>query len=449
MLPLHTETPCVLRRRGKRTLTPAMLEARDELMQPPPDCPEKYALLNVLRALPRALGLSRNAYLLLLRMVEKTPTESWEMLKTPFIYAHNSTLMSWTGLSLTALRRAVRELAEAKMLVPCDGRNGQRGKRWQGADGEIQVGFNLGALRYRWPGILGKLEEEKRRRSQVSFLRDAIADLNETVRQSADASGDQAVAMEAARIMRLRRGTEQTETLTAYYDAMKALFAKVQMAGKPVDKVPENSAEPLHNALKCTPEVAPMDAQTGTHYTERKNNQTLDVVVVAPKRRNRIETMRCAGQEAPTDLGENRERSALRGFRGTAMFYLSVCPDLRDLCPTSTPNRDELADAAEQLSGQIGISFQSWRVGCAILGKFEAAVAVIVMTARRDHGESIRHPDAYFRSLVDRGARNTLFLDRSLYALRDIHEVERVDMAPVPPKMQRLRSSKRGKASPS
>lgn len=27
----------------------------------------------------------------------------------------------------------------------------------------------------------------------------------------------------------------------------------------------------------------------------------------------------------------------------------------------------------------------------------------------RDHGESIRHPDAYFRSLVDRGARNTLF----------------------------------------
>lgn len=435
MLPLQNETPGVLRRRGKRTLTPAMLEARDELMQSPPDCPEKYALLNVLRALPRALSLSRNAYLLLLRMVEKTPVESWEMLKTPFIYAHNSTLMSWTGLSLTALRRAVRELADAKMLVPCDGRNGQRGKRWQGAEGEIQVGFNLGSLRYRWPELLGKLEEEKRRRSQVAFLRDAIADLNENVRRVADASGDQEIAMEAARIMRLRRGTEQTDTLSAYYEDMKTLLAGLQPQTRSVDKSSENKGHLVQNSVECTPELAPMDATIGTHYTDRKNNQTLDVVVVAPDRRNRIETMRRAGQADHSDLGEARERSALRGFRGTAMFYLSVCPDLRDLCSTSTPDRDELADAAEQLSGQIGISYQSWRVGCGILGKFEAAVAVIVMATRREHGESIRHPDAYFRSLVDRGARNTLFLDRSLYALRDLHGVEKVDMVPPPSKL--------------
>ncbi|WP_366125148.1 replication initiation protein RepC [Acetobacter lambici] len=448
MLPLQNETPGVLRRRGKRTLTPAMLEARDELMQSPPDCPEKYALLNVLRALPRALSLSRNAYLLLLRMVEKTPVESWEMLKTPFIYAHNSTLMSWTGLSLTALRRAVRELADAKMLVPCDGRNGQRGKRWQGAEGEIQVGFNLGSLRHRWPELLGKLEEEKRRRSQVAFLRDAIADLNENVRRVADASGDQEIAMEAARIMRLRRGTEQTDTLSAYYEDMKTLLAGLQPQTKSVDKSSENKGHLVQNSVECTPELAPMDATIGTHYTDRKNNQTLDVVVVAPDRRNRIETMRRAGQADHSDLGEGRERSALRGFRGTAMFYLSVCPDLRDLCSTSTPDRDELADAAEQLSGQIGISYQSWRVGCGILGKFEAAVAVIVMATRREHGESIRHPDAYFRSLVDRGVRNTLFLDRSLYALRDLHGVEKVDMVPPPSKLPAAKPKNRWGSRP-
>ncbi|WP_338333652.1 replication initiation protein RepC [Acetobacter sp. LMG 32666] len=433
----------MLRRRGKRTLTPAMLEARDELMQSPPDCPEKYALLNVLRALPRALGVSRNAYLLLLRMVEKTPVESWEMLKTPFIYAHNSTLMSWTGLSLTALRRAVRDLADAKMLVPCDGRNGQRGKRWQGAEGEIQVGFNLSSLRHRWPELLGKLEEEKRRRSQVAFLRDAIADLNENVRRAAETLGNQAAAMEAARIMRLRRSTEQTETLSAYYEGMKALLVALQMQPNPVDKSPENRDLLVQNNAECNPELAPMDAEIGTHYTERKNNQTKEVVVVAPNGRNRIKTMRCAGQADQSELGEGRERSALRGFRGTAMFYLSVCPDLRDLCSTSTPDRDELADAAEQLSGQIGISYQSWRMGCGILGKFEAAVAVIVMATRRDHGESIRHPDAYFRSLVDRGARNTLFLDRSLYALRDIHKVERVDMAPPSSRLPAAKSKGR------
>ena len=420
-----------------------MLEARDELMQTPPDCPEKYALLNVLRALPKALGLSRNAYLLLLRMVEKTPAESWELLKTPFIYAHNSTLMSWTGLSLTALRRAVRDLAEAKMLVPCDGRNGQRGKRWQGAEGEIQVGFNLGALRYRWPYLLEKLEEEKRRRSQVAFLRDAIADLNETVRRVAENAGDQRAALEAARIMRLRRGTEQTDTLTAYYDAMKSLFEELKKGTESVDKSPEKQTFHVQNALECNPKVAPMDAQCGTHYTERKNNQNLDDVVVATTGRNRIKAMRCAEQSYPPELGEERERSALRGFKGTAMFYLSVCPDLRDLCSTSTPSQAELVNAAEQLSGLIGISYQSWRVGCAILGQFESAVAVIVMASRREHGETIRQPDAYFRSLVDRGARNTLFLDRSLYALRDLHAVERVDMVPPPSRLPPPKPKKR------
>lgn len=109
----HTDDLCPIRRRGKRTLTPAMLKARDELLGLPPDYPDKYAVLNTIRALPRSFPLTRSARGLLERMIEKTRPESWEMLSTPFIYAHNATLMSWTGLSLTALRRAVRELAEA------------------------------------------------------------------------------------------------------------------------------------------------------------------------------------------------------------------------------------------------------------------------------------------------------------------------------------------------
>lgn len=392
-----------------------MLKARDELLGLPPDYPDKYAVLNTIRALPRSFPLTRSARGLLERMIEKTRPESWEMLSTPFIYAHNATLMSWTGLSLTALRRAVRELAEAGMIVPCDGRNGQRGRRWQGQEGMSQVGFSLASLRYRWPDLQAQLEIGRRQRAEVTFLREAIADLNEQVRVAAELQGDEATAQEAARIMRLRRGTDLIDTLVSYHDTMKALWARV----KPVEKPAENRVDGSSDSVRCTPEMAPMDAQSGTHYTERNNKKLKEVVVVAPHRRNRIETMRRAGQVSQRASSEGLEASILRGFPGTSTFFLTVCPALRDLCASAAPDRPQLADAAELLSGQIGIGYQSWKTGCIALGRFEAAVAVIVMATRKDQGEHIRHPDAYFRALVERGVRGTLHLDRSLYALKD------------------------------
>ena len=410
-----------------------MLKARDELLDVPPDYPDKYAVLNTIRALPRSFPLTRSARGLLERMIEKTRPESWELLSTPFIYAHNATLMSWTGLSLTALRRAVRELAEAGMIVPCDGRNGQRGRRWQGQDGMSQVGFSLASLRYRWPDLQAQLEIGRRQRAEVAFLRDAIADLNEQVRVAAELQGDEATASEAARIMRLRRGTDLIDTLVSYHDTMKALWARV----KPVEKPAENRASKSLKTAQCTPKTAPMDGQSGTHYTERNNKKPKEVVVVAPTGRNRIETMRCARQVSQRAPSEGLEASILRGFPGTSTFFLTVCPALRDLCASATPDRDQLTDAAELLSGQIGIGYQSWKTGCIALGRYEAAVAVIVMATRKDQGEQIRHPDAYFRALVERGVRGTLHLDRSLYALKDTLAQ---DMPQMP-----VRSIKRGK----
>nr|WP_301273671.1 replication initiation protein RepC [Acetobacter fabarum] len=129
--------------------------------------------------------------------------------------------------------------------------------------------------------------------------------------------------------------------------------------------------------------------------------------------------MRRAGQVSQREPSEGLEASILRGFPGTSTFFLTVCPALRDLCASAAPDRAQLTDAAELLSGQIGIGYQSWKTGCIALGRFEAAVAVIVMATRKDQGEQIRHPDAYFQALVERGVRGTLHLDRSLYALKD------------------------------
>ncbi|RFD18898.1 replicator initiator RepC [Komagataeibacter melaceti] len=408
----HNDDARPVRRRGKRTLTPAMLDAMAELDRPAPAFPGKYDVVRVLRALRRPLGLGRNAFELLVCMVEHTATGDWDEGETPFIYAHNSTLVNWTGLCLTSLRRAVRELAEARMLTAHDGRNGQRGRRWRGEDDTCRVGFSLASLRYRWPGFLEMLEAERRHRDQVRFLRDAIADLNGAIRQLAEQRDDEAVIMRAAGIMRRRLRTESIATLAAYHDDMKAIWHQLEAVPTPVDN-PESDA-------RWTPKVAPMDPDSGTHYTDTKNNLSkIKVVNVAATGRNRIEAMRSAAPADPAATEPRHELSALRGFRGTSTFYLEICPPLRDLCPTDRPTQPELTDAAEHLSGQIGITHHAWRQACVVLGRLQASITVIIMAARLQRGEAIRYRDAYFRSLVDRGARHALYLDRSLYALRD------------------------------
>jgi len=415
----RTHAACT--RRGQRRISEAMLAARAELTTPPPAEPGKWDMLNMLKSLRGVLPVSRGAALTLIIMVEKTSTDAWSALETPFIYAHNTTLMSWTGLSRSSLQRHIRELAEARLLVPQDGRNGQRGRRWQGLEGQTQVGFNLSALRYRWPDFLALSAEQRRIRERISFLRDSIADLNDNVRAGAEQFGLHDVIRQAVAIMQARLRTVQTGTLEGLYREMVALSETV--AAHVSGDVSEPQSASVENADFSTQypsEMGPMGPQSGAHYTDTKNIQTSKKVEqVAATGGNRIEEMRREGPGSTTVRPGEYDRTALRGFKGTSVFYLEICSSLRELCSTGRPSAEELIEAAEYLSGQVGVSCHAWSQACVVLGRLQAAVAVIVMAARLERGAAIRFRDAYFRSLIERGARNTLFLDRSLYALRD------------------------------
>lgn len=417
----HTQrTRAACTRRGQRRISEAMVAAREELTTPPPAEPGKWDMLNMLKSLRGVLPVSRGAALTLIIMVEKTAADAWTALKTPFIYAHNTTLMSWTGLSRSSLQRHIRELAEARLLVPQDGRNGQRGRRWQGNE-ETQVGFNLSTLRYRWPDFLALSAEQRRIRKRISFLRDSIADLNDSVRAGAEQFGLHDVIAQAATIMRARLRSVQLGTLEALYREMAALSAIVgEHAAGSISEPESTSVENPAFSMQYPSEMRPMGPQSGAHYTDTKNIQSSKKVdQVAAKGGNRIEAMRRAAPESTTDRPSPYDRTALRGFKGTAVFYLEICSGLRELCSSERPSAEELIEAAEYLSGQVGVSCHAWSQACVVLGRLQAAVAVIVMASRLERGAAIRFRDAYFRSLIERGARNTLFLDRSLYALRD------------------------------
>ncbi|MFT8328001.1 replication initiation protein RepC [Gluconobacter oxydans] len=406
----HTQrTRAACTRRGQRRISEAMVAAREELTTPPPAEPGKWDMLNMLKSLRGVLPVSRGAALTLIIMVEKTATDAWTALKTPFIYAHNTTLMSWTGLSRSSLQRHIRELAEARLLVPQDGRNGQRGRRWQGNE-ETQVGFNLSTLRYRWPDFLALSAEQRRIRERISFLRDSIADLNDSVRAGAEQFGLHDVIAQAATIMRARLRSVQLGTLEALYREMAALSAIVgEHAAGSISEPESTSVENPAFSMQYPSEMRPMGSQKGAHYTDTKNIQSSKKVdQVAATGSNRIEAMRREAPESTTDRPSPYDRTALRGFKGTAVFYLEICSGLRELCSSERPRAEELIEAAEYLSGQVGVSCHAWSQACVVLGRLQAAVAVIVMASRLERGAAIRFRDAYFRSLIERGARNTL-----------------------------------------
>ncbi|CDG41051.1 MULTISPECIES: replication initiation protein RepC [Asaia] len=407
-------------RPGRRRLSAAMLEAEVELTQEPADYPARREILGLLKSLRGALPVSAAAANTLIVMIEHTRAEDWTAMETPFVYAHNETLLNWTGVSLATLRRHIRELADARFLVAQDGRNGQRGKRWQGTESQ-RTGFNLASLRHRWSDLVALSRSETRRREELSFLRQEIASLNEQVRLLSDTLDQPIIMAEARRLMRLRLMMNEPAKLHALHGQMAAHLVALQT----IQAQQETTVDNLTAAAPETPNLRPMGAQNETHYTDTKNNLSLKKVVsVAACSRNRIEAMRREPLDDPGETPRLGRESALRGFKGTAQFYLGICTALREICPTATPSAEQLMDAAEYLSGQIGVSYHAWVQGCGVLGRLQAAIAVIIMASRLERQAVIHARDAYFRALVERGAQNALFLDRSLYALRDVRNRE-------------------------
>lgn len=423
MILISGQSPCPPSRAGRRRVTPAMIKALEELKVPPTAFPSKLELLRLLRGLRGQSLLSRGALELLICLIEKTSAESWGATKTPFIYAHNATISRWTGYSLSTLHRYYREILEAGLMAAQERGNAQRGRRWQGQADE-QIGFNLASLRHRWAALQERVSDARRQHAKVAFLRHEITVLNEEVRLYAERVNDDEAHRQASALMRRRMRSARPETLEAYHTEMAALLDRLKspetLADRPVENIRSDDAGTLN--------LTPQPPQSDTHYTDTKNIQTSKKVVpVAGSARNRIEEMRREVQSSPI----RRERTAagrspLHGFKATGVFYLEICPPLRALCQRATPTDDELVIAAETLSERVGITYHAWVQAARTLGHLPAAVAAIIMAARQHHGHQIRHPDAYFRALVERGIRDELHLDRSLYALRDHHNRHRL-----------------------
>jgi hypothetical protein len=67
----------------------------------------------------------------------------------------------------------------------------------------------------------------------------------------------------------------------------------------------------------------------------------------------------------------------------------------------------------------LAIDQESWAKACAVLGRADAALCVIVVEhgTTRSGERAVRSPGAYFRAMIERGREGRLHLDRSLLAI--------------------------------
>ena len=83
---------------------------------------------------------------------------------------------------------------------------------------------------------------------------------------------------------------------------------------------------------------------------------------------------------------------------------IAACgPDFQAYLDLFEPNRarvgsQHIVDAAAELAAALGIDHSAWREACAELGMFDAALAVLILDANRDHPERpVRNPGGALR----------------------------------------------------
>lgn len=86
-------------------------------------------------------------------------------------------------------------------------------------------------------------------------------------------------------------------------------------------------------------------------------------------------------------------------------------------CPQALTSAD-FVDAAHTLAGALGINQSAWAEACAVMGRFEAALALLVLDRNRTHPVTpVRSPGGALRGMSEKARAGELRLDASLFSI--------------------------------
>ncbi|MBP1806926.1 replication initiation protein RepC [Rubellimicrobium aerolatum] len=386
---------------------------------------------DVERLLPtirRAFALSDACALTLLLLIQTTRPSDWtDPSVRPVCYASQTSLAERLGKTPRALRYDEMRLERAGLLVKTTAANGSRGRF---AGGQVVQGLDLTPLADRVPQLLALAAQEEARRLHVQGLR----------RQCSAARRVFKGALQRL-LERAPQAPATTEALALYaelprrYDGMDV--AALQSLLATLDKAVETCLAAFEMRLESS--GVPEPGFRPSLQATREDN--LESCVASADRTRPAGTPADARLvAAPRGAGRSREPQA-RDFQRVhkphwletftpRRLYAACSDDMRmylDAAKGSRtlPNELDLVRAAVMILPDLGINPSAWDEASEAMGDLAAALAVIVIDARRfDPVRPIRSPGGALRSFARLAMAGKLNLAGSLIGLVERERAE-------------------------
>jgi replication initiation protein RepC len=292
------------------------------------------------------------------------------------------------------------------------------GKRYGHRDRQGRIieayGFDLSPLAVRYAEFVRLAEEAKAERAAVAQLsrrktiaRRAIAQITETALEQGLDVGAWVPLRDAVR--------EKVRGLQA------ASVEELAMGVAGLERMQAEAA----SLLEKSSYTAPLGAENSTHniptdsdlYPNRDTvGASANEAVMAPQgvRADRSEGQTQAQEVQQAGAGQREEAGSV--IKVSIDEVVRMAPRLRSYLSSSRPTWADIINAADRLRADLDISRSLWGEACAAMGRNQAAVAIGIVSAKRDG--KLRSPGGYFHGVVQKAKAGELHLDRTIWGMR-------------------------------
>lgn len=415
---------------GFRRMTPGLLKAdrTAEKFTGFPEGVESHGqLLAAFKAAAPRLGISPRLVHTVDYLFCHTKPQDWQPDSRPIVWPSNDTLGTAFGLSERQVQEIIRRLIELGVVTMKDSPNG---KRYGNRDPKGRItqayGFDLSLFAVRhaeFVRLAKELDAERRAlkklRRRRTIAHKGIIQILETAREYGfDEEEWQTLARETRDLARALKAVERPDEMET---GVTSLERRWQAARERIE------------ALLKTVETAPKDEENLAHYNNynRTDNLKKDIVI-ATKGCNAARAASPSQGLVPVPQATNSQSltpaRAPRTDRGmvdrvSADELARLAPKLREYLGRPDPTWSDIADAADWLRGELGVSKSLWGEACLAMGRDRAAVALALVTTKEPG--KVRNPGGYFRAMLRKDMAGELHLDQSIWGLRRGIEPER------------------------
>jgi replication initiation protein RepC len=362
----------------------------------PEDKPaHKWKVFRTITECREDLGISDRALSVLNALLTCLPEIAMTAGPDLTVFPSNAQLSLRThGMPETTLRRHLRALVDAQLIIRKDSPNGKRyARRGEGGGIEHAYGFDLTPVVARAEEFERLAAETRRRRQAAALARERITILRRDIAKM------------------IATGLE--EGIRGDWQGFHASF--VRLSGRLPRVVTPELLEPLAGDLHAlaveignvleshvkTQNLTGNDAHFGAHHQNSKTDSNIEF---EPSLRNK--------PGAGFGPIQQTLRPPQTGF--PLGMILKACPDIAMYDRNGIANWRDLITTAGVVRGALGISPSAWEEACDVMGDTDAAVTIAAILQR---AAEINSPGGYLRGLTQKARGRQFSIGPMIMAL--------------------------------